>query len=389
VLGALARRYGDFALCEDAVQEALAEAARRWAQSGVPEHPLGWLLTVAARRRADLWRIQTARRRREERAALLAPRDAEPVPDEDDSLVVLLLCCHPALSPASQTALTLRAVGGLTTAEIARGFLVPEATVAQRISRAKRTIERRGLTFPEPGDRGVAERLPAALHVLYLVFNEGYAASAGPALQRVDLTQEAIRLARVLHARLPVEGEVVGLLALMLLTDARRQARVDAHGALVPLDRQDRMRWDRALIQEGTALIDATLRRAPIGPYQLQAAIAALHAQAPSHEATDWRQILALYGLLDQLAPGPMVTLNRIVALAMAEGPEHALAALEAARRDPTLDAHHRTEAVHAHLLERAGDDAAARERFDNAARLALNLAEQRYLAARARGEPG
>jgi RNA polymerase sigma factor (sigma-70 family) len=384
VLGVLVRRYGDFALCEDAVQEALLSASRQWSESGVPEHPRGWLITVAMRRRTELWRNETARRRREERAAALAPHDPEPVPDEDDSLTLLILCCHPALTPASQTALTLRAVGGLTTAEIARAFLVPEATVAQRISRAKRTIEEHGARFPAPDERSLAERLPSVLKVLYLIFNEGYTASAGTSLQRVDLASEAIRLTRRLHAQLPDDGEVAGLLALMLLTDARRLARTGPDGALIPLADQDRTRWDATKIAEGVALITDALARSPIGPYQLQAAIAAIHDEASDVEHTDWRQILALYELLETLAPGPMVTLNRLVAVAMVHGPHAGLRELANVEADPALAGHHRLAAVRAHLLDFAGDRAAAHDAYALAARRTLSLPEKRYLEARA-----
>jgi RNA polymerase sigma factor (sigma-70 family) len=381
VLGALVRRNGDFAACEDAVQEALLAAAVQWPADGVPDNPKGWLITVASRRRTEQWRSESARRRREETAAALAPRDPEPAPDEDDALTLLLLCCHPALTTPSQVALTLRAVGGLSTAEIARAFLVPEATVAQRISRAKQRIRDREFRLPAPDELG--ERLAAALHVLYLIFNEGYTASSGAALHRAELTGEAIRLTRRLHERLPEDGEVAGLLALMLLTEARRPARTRADGALVPLAEQDRSRWDAAAIAEGVALISWTLERAPLGPYQLQAAIAAVHDEAPRAEDTDWREILALYELLDRIAPGPMVTLNRIVAVAMVHGPRAGLERLEAAAADPALEGHHRLHAVRAHLLEMAGDDEAARSEYRLAARLTLSGPERRYLEGR------
>jgi RNA polymerase sigma factor (sigma-70 family) len=379
VLGALVRRYGDFDTCEDAVQEALVAAAVQWPAEGVPDNPKGWLITVASRRRTELWRSETARRRREEAAAALALRDPEPVPDEDDTLALLLLCCHPALTPASQVALTLRAVGGLTTAEIARAFLVPEATMAQRISRAKQRI--RGAEFRMP-ERG--ERLTAVLHVLYLIFNEGYTASSGAALHRAELTTEAIRLTRQLRERLPEDGEVAGLLALMLLTEARRPARTSPDGALVPLADQDRSRWDRASIAEGLGLITETLAGARLGPYQVQAAIAAVHAEAARAEDTDWRQILGLYELLEGLAPGPMVTLNRIVAVAMLHGPRTALEQLEAAAADPALAEHHRLHAVRAHLLDMAGEREAARDQYRLAARRTLSVPERRYLESRA-----
>jgi RNA polymerase sigma factor (sigma-70 family) len=385
VLAVLVRRRGDFDACEDAVQEALLAAAVQWPAEGLPDNPAGWLVTVASRRLTERRRREQARRRREEAAAALSPSAApEPVPAVDDTLTLLLLCCHPSLTPVSQVALTLRAVGGLTTAEIARALLVPEATVAQRISRAKQRIKASGARFrlPPPAER--AQRVAAVLHVLYLIFNEGYTASSGPALHRVELTGEAIRLARELHRRLPDDGEVAGLLALLLLTDARRPARTRPDGSLVPLAEQDRSRWDAAAIAEGVALITATLASAPVGPYQLQAAIAAVHDEAPSAEATDWPQILALYELLAHLAPGPMVTLNRVVALAMVRGPRAGLEELAAAEADPALAGHHRVDAVRAHLLELAGDREAARAHFRLAARRTLSIPERRYLLSKA-----
>ncbi len=331
---------------------------------GCPGNPKGWLVTVASRRRIELWRSDTARRRREELAANVAPTP-EPDPGSaiDDTLTLLLLCCHPALTPTSQVALTLRAVGGLTTAEIARAFLVPEATVAQRISRAKQRIRATGGRFRMPPAGELEERLAVVLQVLYLIFNEGYTASSGAALNRVELTGEAIRLTRQLHRRLPENGEVTGLLALMLLTDARRPARTGPDGALVPLAEQDRSRWDAAAIAEGTALITGALATAPIGPYQLQAAIGAVHDEAGAAAETDWLQILGLYELLERISPGPMVTLNRIVAVAMVSGPEAGLAELAAAELEAGLTGHHRVHAVRADLLERSGDLAAAANR--------------------------
>jgi RNA polymerase sigma factor (sigma-70 family) len=380
VLGAVVRRFGDFDTCEDAVQEALLAAARQWPVEGVPAQPKNWLITVASRRRIELLRSENARRRREE--AVQHEPAAVPVSEVDDSLTLLLLCCHPALTTASQVALTLRAVGGLTTAEIARALLVPEATVGQRISRAKQKIRDAGATFslPPPGEREA--RLVAVRQVLYLIFNEGYTASSGASLHRVELTTEAIRLARQLHEQLPDDGETAGLLALMLLTDARRPARTRPDGALVPLAVQDRSLWDAEAIAEGVALITATLAAAPIGPYQLQAAIAAIHDEATRAELTDWPQILLLYGLLHTLAPGPMVTLNSIVALAEVHGPEAGLARLETAEKE--LPGHHRLVAVRAHLLEKAGDPAGARAAYLEAARLTLSAPEQRYLNSRA-----
>jgi len=384
VLGALVRHYGGFDTCEDAVQEALLAAAVQWPTDGVPANPTGWLITVASRRRIELWRNETARRRREETAAALAPPDPEPVPAVDDTLTLLLLCCHPALTPVSQVALTLRAVGGLSTAEIARAFLVPEATVAQRISRAKQRIKASGADFRMPPQAERSERIAAVLRVLYLIFNEGYTASSGSALLRVELTTEAIRLTRQLRGRLPGDGEVAGLLALMLLTDARRPARTRPDGALVPLAEQDRRQWDAWAIAEGVTLITETLASAPIGPYQLQAAIAAVHDEAARAEDTDWRQILGLYELLHIIAPGPMVTLNRIVAVAMVHGPQAGLRQLAVAEADPALAGHHRVDAVRAHLLDIAGDQEAARAHYRLAARRTLSVPERRYLESRA-----
>ncbi|GAA0671521.1 sigma factor-like helix-turn-helix DNA-binding protein [Kitasatospora atroaurantiaca] len=381
VLGALVRRYGHFDACEDAVQEALLAAARQWPQEGLPESPRGWLITVASRRLADHWRSEEARRHREEAVAALEPPPGE-TPDRDDTLTLLFLCCHPALSAPSQLALTLRAVGGLTTAEIAHAFLVPESTMAQRISRAKQRIRAAGARFDLPHETERAERLRVVLQVLYLIFNEGYTASAGPDLQRTDLTAEAIRLTRELHRLMPEDGETTGLLALMLLTDARRPARTRTDGSLVPLAEQDRAAWDRAAIKEGTDLVAATLPHAVPGPYQLQAAIAAVHDEAERAEDTDWLQILGLYGLLERFAPGPMVTLNRAVALAMVDGPLAGLALL--AELDDTLRGHHRLDAVRAHLLEQAGDPEAARTAYRAAARRTTSLPERRYLESRA-----
>jgi RNA polymerase sigma factor (sigma-70 family) len=395
VLGTLARRNPrDFDGCEDAVQEALLAAARQWPADGVPDEPAAWLLTVASRRLTDAWRSESARRAREEGAAAdpLAPRatrgadadllHASPAPDGDDTLALLFLCCHPALSPASQIALTLRAVGGLTTAEIASAFLVPEATMAQRISRAKARIRATGTRFAMPPGEERAERLGAVLHVLYLVFNEGYAASSGARLARAELTSEAIRLTRALRERLPRDGEVEGLLALMLLTDARRPARTGPDGALVPLAEQDRSRWTRAEIDEGVALVTGALSRAPLGPYQLQAAIAAVHAEAADAEDTDWPQIVALYRLLARVAPNPMVSLNHAVAVAMVDGPRAGLALL--AELDGELAASHRLVAVRAHLLDLAGDAAAAAAAYREAARRTTSLPERRHLETRA-----
>jgi RNA polymerase sigma factor (sigma-70 family) len=387
VLTALVRHHGGFDECEDAVQEALLAAATRWPADGLPDNPAGWLITVASRRRTEQWRSDTARRRRES-AVFARDLPAAEVSDVDDSLTLLFLCCHPSLTPPSQVALTLRAVGGLTTAEIARAFLVPESTVAQRISRAKARILAAGATFEPPPDAERDERLGAVLHVLYLIFNEGYTASAGPELHRVELTREAIRLTRQLRARLADSGEVAGLLALMLLTDARRPARLDAAGVPVPLDEQDRSRWDRALIAEGVALITETLASAPIGPFQLQAAIAAVHDEAERAPDTDWRQILTLYELLRTLSPGPMVTLNRIVAVAMVHGAPAGLTELDVALADPALAGHYRADAVRAHLLALAGDRGGARAHYELAARCTPSGPERQFLIAKAAALP-
>jgi RNA polymerase sigma factor (sigma-70 family) len=382
VLGALVRRYGRFDACEDAVQEALLAAALQWPVEGEPDEPSAWLITVASRRLTDQLRSEGARRRREEAVAAEVP-PGEAV-DEDDTLTLLFMCCHPALSPPSQLALTLRAVGGLTTAQIASAFLVPEATMAQRISRAKQRIRATGIPFRMPPERERDERLRVVLHVLYLIFNEGYTATSGPDLQRLELTREAIRLTREVRRLLPDDGEVAGLLALMLLTDARRAARTRPDGALVPLAKQDRALWDRELIREGVELVTDTLARAPIGPYQVQAAIAAIHDEAPRADDTDWPQILALYEVLERLSPNPMVTLNRAVAVAMVHGPRAGLELLETLDDDDRVSAHHRLDVVRGHLLEMAGDHAAAITSYRTAARRTTSLPERRYLEGRA-----
>ena len=379
VLGALVRRYGHFDAAEDAVQEALLAAAGQWPSAGVPDNPRGWLIKVASRRLTDALRSEQARRAREERAAALTSRLAsgpDRAPREDDTLTLLFLCCHPDLTPPAQIALTLRAVGGLTTAEIARAYLVPEATMAQRISRAKQKV--RGVRFGRPDHW--EKRLPAVLHTLYLIFNEGYTATSGAVLQRRELAGEAIRLARTVHRLLPDDGEVAGLLALMLLTDARRDARTGPHGELVSLDEQDRARWDKAAIEEGVALVTRALSRGCAGPYQVRAAIAAVHDEAPSSQATDWEEILGLYEVLVRLVPGPVERLNRAVAVAMVHGPEAGLTELD------LLDAGlgHRLDAVRGHLLERAGAYEEARCAYVSAAAKTLSLPEQRYLQERA-----
>jgi RNA polymerase sigma factor (sigma-70 family) len=396
VLGVLMRRYGGLDTCEDAVQEALLDAATQWPASGVPDNPRGWLLTVATRRLTDMLRSESARRRREDAVYLATPpavlaragaagavgsagSAGEGTPDHDDTLVLLFLCCHPALSPSSQVALTLRAVGGLTTAEIARAFGVPEATMAQRISRAKQQIRSAGARFTPPDAADRDRRLRAVQQVLYLIFNEGYTASAGQDLQRTDLTAEGIRLGRMLRRLLPGDAETAALLALMLLTDARRDTRSGPDGALVPLAEQDRSRWDQQLIAEGTALVEQTLATTrALGPYQLQAAIAAVHDEAASVEDTDWEEVLALYELLAKVAPGPMVSLGKAVAIAMVHGPAAGLAATDDLA--DALGRHHRLHAVRGHLHEMAADPAAAAEDYRAAARYATNIPERRYL---------
>jgi RNA polymerase sigma factor (sigma-70 family) len=378
------RRHGQFDASEDAVQEALLAASRQWPEGGVPDNPRSWLLTVASHHLVDEWRSESARRRREEAAATLDLSVQGLVPEQDDTLTLLFMCCHPSLSVPSQLALTLRAVGGLTTAEIAKAFLVPEATMAQRISRAKESIRSAGMRFELPPEPERGDRLRVVMQVLYLVFNEGYLTSAGPALNRADLTTEAIRLTRMLHLLVPTGGEVAGLLALMLLTDARRAARTTSDGSIVPLDEQRRDLWNAALITEGVALLTRTLGTVPVGPYQLQAAIAAVHDEAPTAAETDWPQILALYEVLERVSPSPVVTLNRAVAVAMVHGPRAGLAVIGTLDADDRMAHNHRLEAVRAHLLELAGDLAAARSSYQRAAKMTASLPEQRYLALRA-----
>jgi RNA polymerase sigma factor (sigma-70 family) len=391
VLGALVRRHGQFHLCEDATQEALLAAALQWPKEALPENPRGWLITVATRRLTDLLRSEQSRRTREATVAVATaqsellgpPADAEPA-DADDSLALLFGCCHPDLSPPSQIALTLRAVGGLSTTQIAAAFGVPEATMAQRISRAKQTIRDTGFDFSLPDGSERTERLRAVLHVLYLVFNEGYTASGGDELTVPELSREAIRLTRWLHRLLPQDGEVTGLLALMLLTDARRAARTLPDGSIVPLAEQDRSRWDQAQIAEGIALITAALPGGNVGPYQLQAAIAAVHDEAATMADTDWPQILALYDLLELAAPNPFTALNRAVAVAMVRGPDAGLAVLADLAADQRMARHHRLLATRAHLRELAGDPGAAAADYLEAARRATSLPERRYLALQA-----
>jgi predicted RNA polymerase sigma factor len=397
VLGALLRRFGHFDLCEDATQEALLAAALQWPRDGTPGNPRGWLITVAARRLMDAARSEQSRRRREDQVTVATPQSellspaagAAPGQDRDDSLALLFGCCHPALSAPSQIALTLRAIGGLSTAQIAAAFLVPEATMAQRISRAKQAIKASGvpLAVPDGGaERG--ERLRAVLHVLYLIFNEGYTATHGDQLTRPVLSAEAIRLARWLHRLLPGDGEVAGLLALMLLTEARRLARTSPDGELVPLAEQQRGRWDQALIAEGVALVTSALAASgqadggqPVGPYQLQAAIAAVHDEAPDVDATDWPQILALYDLLDRVAPNPVSQLSRVVAVARVHGPAAGLDALDALEDDRRMAGYHRLLATRAHLLGQSGQHGPAAAAYREAARRATSQPERRYLS--------
>ena len=392
VLGAIARRHEDFGAAEDAVQEALIAAADQWPEDGVPANPRGWLYHVAVRRLTDHIRSEVSRRRREDTVAsevwaewaFVPPPEGEVDVQQDDALVLLFMCCHPALTPSSSIALTLRAVGGLTTAEIARAFLVPEATMAQRISRAKQSIRASGIPFRMPTDEERAERLSAVRHILYLIFNEGYASSGGADLVRTDLSNEAIRLTRMLHALLPDDGEVAGLLALMILTDARRAARTGPSGELIPLDEQDRSRWDQRLIREGIALISETLSKGSVGVYQLQAAIAAVHDEASRSEDTDWPQILALYDVLRGLQDNPMVSLNHAIAAAMVHGPAAGLELIEALDGDARIRGHYRLDAVRAHLYDMAGDHDRALAHYRAAATRTTSIPERNYLTAKA-----
>ncbi len=379
-LAALVRRYGVFDQCEDAVQEALLEAFVQWRANGVPEQPIGWLISVASRRMMDGWRRDNARRQRELNDFLRAP---DPAPedyheDSDDTVRLLVLCCHPALTPASQIALTLRSVGGLTTAEVAAALLVSETTVAQRISRAKRQIA--GASFELPTADEYDVRMRAVLQVLYLIFNEGHTASAGDSLQRVDLAEEALRITRLLQQAVSGPGEVTGLLALMILTHARRDARTGPGGNLVPADRQDRSRWYAEEIAEGTLLVEETLRSGAVGPYQLEAAIAAVHSEADSVETTDWEQIAGLYRILEKIDPSPMVTLGSAVAVAMTDGPDAGIAIVERLADDRYLGDHHRRLSVLAHLHELAGRPDVARSNYLAALERTRNTAEQNYL---------
>jgi RNA polymerase sigma factor (sigma-70 family) len=389
VLGAVSRRYNDFAAAEDAVQEALIAAAAQW-PDGIPDNPRGWLYQVAVRRLTDHVRSELSRRRREEAVAMSSIETVVPAlfgemgPEEDDTLVLLFMCCHPALTPPSAIALTLRAVGGLTTAEIANAFLVPEATMAQRISRAKQSIKSSGVGFTMPTDAERAERLAAVLHVLYLIFSEGYTSSVGPDLARTDLSNEAIRLTRMLHGLLPNDGEVTGLLALMLLTDARRAARTGVNGELIPLDEQDRALWNRALIDEGGALVSRAPSWGAVGSYQLQAAIAAVHDRAPSAGETGWSEILALYGLLERMSDNPMVSLNRAIAAAMVDGPAVGLELLSELDADSRIAGHYRLDAVRGHLHEKSGNNDRAIGHYRAAAERTTSIPERNYLLAKA-----
>ena len=387
VLGAVVRRYGDFGAAEDAVQEALTAAAFQWPRTGVPKNPRAWLIQVAARKLTDQIRSESARRRREAKIVLETPPEETMVPPpdeasvkEDDTLALLFMCCHPALTRPSAIALTLRAVGGLTTTEIASAFLVPEATMAQRISRAKQSIKSSGVGFVMPPPEERSASIGAVLHVLYLVFNEGYAASAGPSHQRVDLSSEAIRLTRATRELLPESGEVSGLLALMLLTDARRPARSGPDGEIVPLDEQDRSLWNREAIAEGVRLVTDAMTRGAVGSYLLQAAIAAVHDEAARAEETDWLQIASLYGVLMRMSDNPMVALNHAVAVAMVRGPSEGLTLLEKLARDPRIKNHYRLDAVRAHLLERSGKVAAALPYYAAAAEKTASIPERNYL---------
>jgi RNA polymerase sigma factor (sigma-70 family) len=389
VLASVVRRFHDFAASEDAVQEASIAAATQWPDDGLPRNPRAWLTQVAFRKMIDHIRSESTRRERENELASETTYISESTCDdfsntEDDTLTLLFMCCHPALTRASAIALTLRAIGGLTTAEIARAFLVPEATMAQRISRAKLSIKSSGIPFqlPTPDER--AQRLRAVLQVLYLIFNEGYTSSAGPNLQRSDLSKEAIRLARIMRQLQPEDTEVAGLLALMLLTDARRFARTNVDGDLIALMDQDRSQWNAEQIAEGIALISKTLPKGSVGPYQLQAAIAAVHDEAKRPEDTDWPQIMSLYSLLRRMSDNPMVTLNYAIAVAMVHGPRKGLDLLDSLQRDSRVAKHYRLSAVRAHLLELAGDCSSAVRYYREAAAKTGSLPERNYLLTQA-----
>jgi RNA polymerase sigma factor (sigma-70 family) len=395
VLGAVVRRTRDFAASEDAVQEAMIAAAEQWPGQGIPDNPRGWLVKVAFRRMTDAVRSDIARRTRESAVAedngdiSLPPVDGEEI-DPGDTLVLLFMCCHPSLTPGSAIALTLRAVGGLTTGEIAKAFLVSEATIGQRISRAKQSIKSSGIPFALPDAAERSERLSSVLHTLYLIFNEGYTSTAGDRLHRTDLSNEAIRLTRSVHHLLPGSGDVAGLLALMILTDARRVARTGSAGQLIPLDEQDRALWDREAIAEGTALAGLALSKGAVGEYQIQAAIAAVHDEAATAQETDWQQILALYGMLMRMSDNPMIVLNHAIAMAMVHGPEAGLELLEPLEQDARMGESHRLDAVRAHLLERAGRMVEAAGLYRRAAAKTTSLPERDYLLRKAGAEkPG
>ena len=385
-LGAVVRRYGaaNFADAEDAVQEALLAASTSWCSAGLPDDPLAWLIRVSSRRMADLHRSDEARRRREDLASSWSKEPPRPASGRDDTLALFFMCCHPSLAPGSAVALTLRAVGGLTTKEIAAAFLVPESTMAQRISRAKRTVaeSEKPLTVPDAAHR--AARLALVLRVVYLIFNEGYTASGGSDLDCAHLAAEAIRIGRLLHALLPDEPEVTGLLALMLLTHARRAARTTDTGTLVPLEAQERSLWDDALIVEGTTLATDALKQGAMGEYTAQAAIAALHDAAPRYEETQWDRILSLYSALERMTDSPVVRLNRAIAVAMVEGPDRGLELLDELTTSGALDGSHRLEAVRAHLLEQKGDFEGARISYVAAAARSANVRERDYLVMKA-----